>query len=141
ITFVVAGSHLPDDLPRLPNAVFPGYVADTRQLFHPNHTIFVAPLFSGTGQRVKLLEAFAMRAATVTTSLGAAAFPLKDGQEAMIANTPQQFRDAIATLAASPDLRSRLGTKARQMILDRFTWDRIGAQFLGLVDERNCGIQ
>jgi glycosyltransferase involved in cell wall biosynthesis len=139
LTFVIAGSHLPEDFLKPPNALFPGYVSDTRQLFHPPNTIFAAPLFSGTGQRVKLLEAFAMEAAVVTTSLGAAGFPIVNGEHAIIANTPEEFRSAIATLASSPELRARLGRKARQMMLDRFTWDRIGTDFLSLVEESDRG--
>jgi glycosyltransferase involved in cell wall biosynthesis len=50
VQFVIAGSHVPDTLPHAPNAVFPGYIADTRDLFHVPNTIFVAPIFSGSGQ-------------------------------------------------------------------------------------------
>jgi glycosyltransferase involved in cell wall biosynthesis len=130
---VIAGSHLPATLEKSGNAVFPGYVADTRQLFSAPDTIFAAPLFSGTGQRVKLLEAFAMGAAVITTSLGAAGFPIVDGEHAIIANTPEEFRAAVATLAASSELRSRLGQAARRMIINCFTWDRIGREFLEAV--------
>jgi glycosyltransferase involved in cell wall biosynthesis len=35
----------------------------------------------------------------------------------------------------SVDLRSQLGTEGRQLILDKFTWDSIGQQFLDLVEE------
>jgi polysaccharide biosynthesis protein PslH len=134
IEFIIAGSYIPATMQTTPNATFPGYVADTRMLFHSPNTIFVAPLFSGTGQRVKLLEAFAMGAAVVTTSLGAAGFPVVNGEHAMIADNPREFRAAVAALAASSELRSRLGQKGRQLILDQFTWDRIGPAFLGLVE-------
>ena len=134
IPVVIAGSNVPAEIQKTENAAFLGYIPDTRHLFHPPNTIFVAPLFSGTGQRVKLLEAFAMGAAVVTTSLGAAGFPISDGEEAVIADTPEEFRAAVAVLRSSSDLRSRLGSRARQMILDHFTWDRIGVRFLRLVE-------
>jgi glycosyltransferase involved in cell wall biosynthesis len=132
--FIIAGSYIPATMQKPPNAAFHGYVADTRRLFQSPDTIFVAPLFSGTGQRVKLLEAFAMGAAVVTTSLGAAGFPIVNGEQAMIADNPSEFRAAVAALAASSKLRSRLGQKGRQMIVDQFTWDRIGPKFLELVE-------
>jgi glycosyltransferase involved in cell wall biosynthesis len=84
---------------------------------------------------VKLLEAFAMGAAVVTTSLGATGFPIESGKQAIIANTPSEFRAAIAALAASSALRSRLGQEARRMIEDGFAWETIGKQFLALVEE------
>jgi len=133
--FVIAGSHLPDTFKPLPNVVFPGYVPDTRQLFHSPNTIFAAPLFSGTGQRVKLLEAFAMEAAVITTTVGAAGFPIVSGRQAMIADRPEEFRAAVSQLASSCDLRARFGKEARQMIVGGFTWDTIGAQFSRLIEE------
>jgi glycosyltransferase involved in cell wall biosynthesis len=139
-TFVIAGSYLPQTIPKPSNAIFSGYIADTRELFHPPGTIFAAPLFSGTGQRVKLLEAFAMRAASVTTSVGASGFPIAHGEQALIANTAEEFRTAIAALLASPELRIELGKKARQMIEDHFTWNTIGNAFLQLVEHRCDGL-
>jgi polysaccharide biosynthesis protein PslH len=133
--FVIAGSYVPQTLRKLPNTSYPGYIYDTRTLFHGPNTIFAAPLFSGTGQRVKLLEAFAMGSPVITTSLGAAGFPITNGQNAIIANTAAEFRVAMSSLVTSVDLRSRLGTEGRQLILDKFTWDSIGQQFLDLVEE------
>lgn len=133
--FVIAGSYVPQTLRKLPNTGYPGYVYDTRTLFHGPNTIFAAPLFSGTGQRVKLLEAFAMGSPVITTSLGAAGFPITNGQNAIIANTAAEFRAAMSSLVTSVDLRSRLGAEGRQLILDKFTWDSIGQQFLDLVEE------
>lgn len=138
IQMVIAGPYAPEALQKKSHAIFTGYVADTRELFHGPSTIFIAPLFSGTGQRVKLLEAFAMGAAVITTSLGAAGFPIQHGRQALIADNPEQFRAATAALVTSSELRAGLGTKARQMILDLFTWDSISRQFVDLVEEARC---
>jgi len=134
IELVIAGSNAPKSPQALHNVAFPGYVVDTRQLFQMPDTIFVAPLFTGTGQRVKLLEAFAMGAAVVTTSLALAGFPVVNGVQAMIANNATEFRTAVATLAASEELRSRLGREARSMIETHFNWDSIGRQFMELIE-------
>jgi len=135
--FMIAGSYVPDTLQKTPNSTFPGYVSDTRRLFHSQNVIFAAPLFSGTGQRVKLLEAFAMGAAVITTSLGAAGFPITNGEEAIIADTADEFRSAVARLSSSSELRARMGKSARQMMIDHFSWEVIGNQFLDLVEGRN----
>jgi len=57
-------------------------------------------------------------------------------KHAVIANNAVEFRAAVADLAASLELRSRLGREARRMILEHFTWESIGAQFLDLVEHR-----
>ena len=60
-------------------------------------TIVVAPLFSGTGQRVKLLEAFAMACPVVTTRVGAMGFPIQSGEQAFLAETADEFETCPAT--------------------------------------------
>ena len=137
VPFIIAGAHFPDAMSKPGNAVFPGYVADARQLLDWSHTIFVAPLFSGTGQRVKLLEAFAMGVPVITTPIGAAGFPIVNGEHAMIAETAEEFRKALTALASSVELRSRLKTNARRMIVNDFAWDRIGRQFIDLAQGRS----
>jgi glycosyltransferase involved in cell wall biosynthesis len=133
IEFVIAGPHLPERLGKPANATVPGYVADTRCLFHSPNAILAAPLFSGTGQRVKLLEAFAMGVPVITTSLGSAGFPIANRKHALIANNAAEFRSAVAELVASQPLRAQLGREGRQMILEHLTWDRIGKRFMDLV--------
>jgi glycosyltransferase involved in cell wall biosynthesis len=133
---VLPGSHLPAQFRSTATIDFPGYVADTRVLYHRPNTIVVAPLFSGTGQRVKLLEAFAMQCPVITTSLGASGFPIRDGIEALIANTAEDFAAALNRLVASKELRRRLGENAREMIVRDFTWQRIGRQLINLVEMR-----
>jgi glycosyltransferase involved in cell wall biosynthesis len=132
VPFTIPGSHVPDDFRRRSpaNVSFPGYVPDTRVLYRRPNTIVVAPLFSGTGQRVKLLEAFAMSCPVVTTTIGALGFPARNGVEAFIADDVESFSTSLIQLISSEDLRREMGQNARKMILDGFTWDRIGRQFL-----------
>src|SRR5437867_750218 len=134
VQFVIAGSHLPRTLPSAPNAIFPGYIADTRELFHVPNTIFVAPIFSGTGQRVKLLEAFAMASPVITTPVGALGFPIRNGEQAILANNASEFRAALRRLFCSYELRVRIGNEARRMIVDRFDWATVGREFLTLIE-------
>jgi glycosyltransferase involved in cell wall biosynthesis len=133
--FIIAGSPIPRDLPAAPNVVFPGYIPDTRVLYQGSNTIVAAPLFSGSGQRVKLLEAFAMGCPVVTTSVGAAGFRVQNGVHAFLAETGEEFEAAVRRLIADPALRKRAGENARALILDRFTWSLIGKELQNVVEE------
>ena len=135
VKFFIAGSPVPEGMRREGNVELPGYVADTRTMYQAPNTIVVAPLFSGSGQRVKLLEAFSMACAVVTTSVGAMGFPIENGVQALLAETADEFEGALRRLIAEPVLRRRLGENARAMILDRFTWRRVGEEFLDVVAE------
>ena len=79
LRFEVAGTNLPEGLLDGSTVEATGYRPDTRSLYRRPNTIVAAPLFSGRGQRVKLLEAFSMGMPVVTTSLGAAGFPVRHG--------------------------------------------------------------
>jgi glycosyltransferase involved in cell wall biosynthesis len=136
VHFLICGSNVPDSLSRAANVTFPGYVRDTRKLYRTPNTIVAAPLFSGTGQRVKLLEAFAMACPVVSTSLGSAGFPIRNGIEALIADSAEDFRSALQQLLESEDLRRRIGANARAMIVANFSWDHIGSRLLDVVEGR-----
>ena len=138
IKFSIPGSHVPDMFRSRagPNVCFPGYIPDTRILYRRPNTIVAAPLFSGTGQRVKLLEAFSMACPVVTTSVGAMGFPVHNGVQAFIADTADLFSGALHQLITSQTLRWNMGRKAREMIEQQFTWAMIGEQFLELVSNR-----
>jgi polysaccharide biosynthesis protein PslH len=134
IQFVISGVNVPDSLGGGRNIHFSGYASDTRVLYRRPNTIVAAPLFSGTGQRVKLLEAFAMGCAVVTTSIGASGFPITHGVEAMIANNAADFSSRLRELLSSVSLRSQMGEKARQMIERNLSWERLKPGVLGLVE-------
>ncbi len=134
LRFEVAGRGLPNGMLDGSPVRDVGFQADTRGLYRRPNTIVVAPLFSGRGQRVKLLEAFAMGVPVVATTLAAAGFPVRDGKEARIAETADDFRSALAALGESRDLREDLGSNGRRMVLDRFEWDILADRFLEVVE-------
>jgi glycosyltransferase involved in cell wall biosynthesis len=138
IQFRLPGSYVTDSL-RIKagaNVSFPGYISDTRVLYRRPNTIVAAPLFSGSGQRVKLLEAFSMACPVITTSVGAFGFPVQHGREALIADTPENFAESIRQLILSEPLRRDLGRNAREMILSGFDWAKIRGDLLKVVEER-----
>jgi glycosyltransferase involved in cell wall biosynthesis len=134
LRFRIAGSPLLELAQAGPNVELAGHIPDTRTLYHSPNTIVVAPLFSGTGQRVKLLEAFSMACPVVTTRVGAMGFPVEPGVNMLIAETTEEFAGALRRLIAEPGLRRRMGDNARTMILDRFDWSRVGKEYLDVVE-------
>jgi glycosyltransferase involved in cell wall biosynthesis len=134
VLFVLAGDNLLQDLNVLPNVVRPGYVADLRTLYQRPNTIFVAPLFSGTGQRVKLLEAFSMACPVIATSIAAFGYPISSGCEALIANSAAEIRESLTQLISSEQLRTKVGMAGREMILKHLDWSQIGPRLLDVIN-------
>jgi len=135
VRFIFPGKHVPPELVGGTNVWFPGYVPEIRTLYSRPNTIVLAPLFSGTGQRVKLLEAFSMGCPVITTRVGAMGFPIRSGSEAILANTPDEFISALQQLIDSVEFRRTLGVKARRMIEEKFGWPTLAEEFLGVIEE------
>ena len=133
VSFEIVGGDLPDGLLDGSGAVSVEPRSDTRPLYVGPNTIVLAPLFSGTGQRVKLLEAFAMGMPVVTTRLGARGFPLTEGADLLIGDSPEGFRNALGKLAGSSELRRELGSRARRKIVGEMDWERLEERFLEVV--------
>jgi glycosyltransferase involved in cell wall biosynthesis len=68
----------------------------------------VAPVFGGSGVRIKLLESFRAGVPVVTTPDGAAGLDLQDGRELFIAKDADQFAVRVVELAGSSMLQERL---------------------------------
>jgi sugar transferase (PEP-CTERM/EpsH1 system associated) len=98
-----------------------GWVEDVRP-YIADATVYVAPLRMGGGTRLKLLEAMAMRKPVVATSLGAEGYPITDGRELILADTPAGFAQAVVSLLNAPARRAELGRTARAFVERRYDW-------------------
>ena len=67
-----------------------GFVPDVKDCL-ASYQVFICPILSGSGVRVKLLEAFAAGIPTVSTRLGAEGLATEDGEICGLADDPQQF--------------------------------------------------
>jgi glycosyltransferase involved in cell wall biosynthesis len=76
----------------------------------------------GGGTRLKLLEAMAMRKPIVATSLGAEGYPVKDGRELILADTPADFAEGVVSLLHAEDRRAELGRTARAFVEEAYDW-------------------
>jgi polysaccharide biosynthesis protein PslH len=96
-----------------------GYVADSVP-FWTKAALLAVPLLSGGGIRVKILEAMAMGLPVVSTTVGCEGLEVQDGVHLLIADTPEDFARACATLLQDKELAHKLAQNARQLILERY---------------------
>jgi len=85
-------------------------------------SLMVVPLRIGGGSRLKILEAAAVGLPVVSTSVGAEGLELKSGIHYVNANQPQEFADAIVTLANNPDTATDMIHSIRQLVEQRYDW-------------------
>ena len=60
----------------------------------------IVPLRSGSGTRIKIIEAFAHRVPVISTSIGCEGLGVRDGEHLLVADTPRAFAAACGTSAA-----------------------------------------
>ena len=83
--------------------------------------IFIAPLLSGSGMRIKLLEAMARGKAIVTTSIGGEGLKCINGEHIVLADTADEFAKALSNLILDTELRIKMGKNAREHVLQNFS--------------------
>lgn len=79
-----------------------GFVKDVRDAFR-DPAVFVCPILSGSGVRVKLLEAFASGIPVVSTRIGAEGLARTDGEFCRLADDPIEFAAKIVELFDNAD--------------------------------------
>lgn len=97
-------------------------------------TIFVNPHRGGSGIQNKLLEALSCGCAVVTTTTGNQGINGIDGEHLIIANDSTDFARKIIKLLGDEDLRAKIGTQARKLILETHTWDVVELQLLSIMN-------
>jgi glycosyltransferase involved in cell wall biosynthesis len=106
-----------------------GYVEDVRPAF-ASAACVVAPLRSGGGTRLKVIDAWAMGKALVSTTIGSEGLDAKDGVNVLIADDPAAFAAATLRLLEDGALRDRLGRAARATVESTYAWDVVGGPML-----------
>jgi GT2 family glycosyltransferase/glycosyltransferase involved in cell wall biosynthesis len=97
-----------------------GFVDDVREPLS-RCSVFVCPILSGSGVRVKLLEAFASSIPTVSTRIGAEGLAVADGQFCRIADNPQEFARAVLDIFEDSRRAAEMSARARAEVEQN--WD------------------
>lgn len=100
-----------------------GYVPDIRLLMSRCGFLF-APLRTGGGMRIKILEAMAMELPVVTTTVGAEGIEVGENEGLFRVDDPKVFADILSFLARSPDEVEKLGRRAREFVMEEYTWEK-----------------
>ena len=79
-----------------------GFVDDVRAPLY-QYAAFICPILTGSGVRVKLLEAFSAGIPVVSTGIGAEGLATRDGEICRLADSPEDFALACLALLAGPD--------------------------------------
>lgn len=134
LEFDIAGRNAPADfLRQTPAGVhFLGEVADAAA-FVNEHIIALAPLRSGSGLKVKVLEAMALGRVVLGSSIALEGIPAQDGRHFLLANTPEDFVRQLSRLQENPQLAVQLGQTARELIQTEFDYRDVARKLMASI--------
>ena len=92
-----------------------GYVEDVREPLG-RYSVFICPILSGSGVRVKLLEAYAAGIPVVSTRIGAEGLAGKDGEFCALADDPAGFAERVLAIFENPQAAIEMATRARREV-------------------------
>lgn len=113
---------------QMPGVEMMGFVKDIRDAYQKCH-FTITPLKYGSGTRIKVVEAFAMNRALISTRMGVQGAYLED-DDYVVAETTQEWIDTLSRIAWNESAALRL-KKAREKIATILDEEQIGKSFYG----------
>jgi glycosyltransferase involved in cell wall biosynthesis len=130
----IVGQGLPESH-RLRWSADPGITivgpVDSVEEHYRTAAIFIAPMLTGGGIIVKILDALAAGVPVVTTTRGNEGIGAEDGKSILIADQPESFASSVVRLLRNGELRERIGDSAKQYAEHAFS----AAAFASTLDE------
>jgi GT2 family glycosyltransferase/glycosyltransferase involved in cell wall biosynthesis len=117
ITVNLLGSNLKDEVKELASdkVIVTGYVPEVEPYFQKSR-IFVAPLRFGAGMKGKIGQSLSLGLPTITTKIGAEGMGLIDHQDVLIADTAEEFAQAVIELYDHRELWQKLADNSLETI-------------------------
>jgi glycosyltransferase involved in cell wall biosynthesis len=105
---------------------FEGRVEDVKPYYY-RASVCIAPLLSGSGTRLKILEAMSFGNPVVSTRIGAEGIDAINGKELLIADDAQEFAQAIIDLLKNNELFGSIRKAALSLVKEKYDWKKIGS--------------
>lgn len=134
VKLTITGDHSDLPLPDMENVNLIGFVEDIRPVV-VGSSISIAPLLSGGGTRLKILEAMALKVPVVASTKGAEGLDVQNGTHLLIADSPRDFANAVVRLFDEPELGKRLSHNAYKLVFEKYNWYTVMPVLLGLIQD------
>ena len=135
----IAGKNPPQSIRSLEQSAegisVAGYVSDPETCVG-QASVFIVPLHSGGGMRVKILDGWRWGVPIVSTPVGAEGLTYVDGEHLLIADGESAFADAVIRVLRDPELGRRLGEAGRRWVESRYDWKRVYPAWDRVIDRR-----
>ncbi|MEI9813655.1 MAG: glycosyltransferase family 4 protein [Acidobacteriota bacterium] len=125
----VIGKKPPVELAAMPKEArvdVAGFVSDVTKYISET-AVFIVPLRSGAGMRVKILDAWCWQLPIVSTTVGAEGTQAKDNENLFLADDEESFADRVLDVLQNPAIADRLSQGGRNTVEDVYDWKKVYA--------------
>ena len=132
LIFKIAGRNAPEKIIanfNKPNIEYIGAVDNAYQFMNQN-AIMIAPLFSGSGMRIKIIEGMSLGKAIITTTIGSEGIDTNHNENILIADTDMDYIKSIEQLVTDENLFNKISSNAIKYIEDNFNNNSITAELV-----------
>lgn len=133
VHLTITGNQAGRPLPAEENVSHVGFVDDVRPYVAASW-ISLAPIWTGGGTRLKILEAMALGTPVVSTTKGAEGINAVAEEHILLADTPADFANAVIRLLQDKPLRQKLSENAYQLVREEYDWTAVAPRLLTLID-------
>ncbi len=95
--------------------------------------ICVAPVFSGSGTRLKILEYMAAEKPVIATTKGAEGILVTDGRDIVLADSSGSFAEKIIWLLENPQEAKNIAQNGKFLVRKSYGWEQIVKRFMSLI--------
>lgn len=122
---LIVGNQPPPHIQRMASdhICVTGWVPDVAP-YLDRAAVVVVPVRLGGGMRVKVLEALAAGKAIVASARAVEGLNLENGKQYILAESDQEFADAVIRLLSDEQLRAELGARAHAWACANLGWER-----------------
>ena len=94
--------------------------------YYMRSSIAIVPLLSGSGTRLKILEAMSMGNPVVSTAIGAEGIDCTNGKDILICDDPSAFANQIVLLLNDQTRFEEIRNNAADLVSRKYQWKQIG---------------
>jgi glycosyltransferase involved in cell wall biosynthesis len=102
-----------------------GEVNDLKPWYQKS-AVSVVPLLTGSGTRLKVLEAMGMGVPVISTKKGAEGIDYSEGKNIVIADEENTFAKQIITLLQDKNKKMEIAEQAKALVKQKYDWNIIG---------------
>ncbi len=122
----IVGSRPPKSLLKRAseNVIVTGFVPDVRTYVW-NAALYVVPLRMGSGTRLKILEALAMKKPVISTTIGCEGIDVINNESILIEDDPKNFAAKAVWILKNPERGNKIVNEGYKLIQNKYDWNTI----------------